>query len=193
MALELILDIEKRFERMRQLLGKGRTPSERRMIGHISGLEGFAHKRVLEIGGESREDMASYFLSIGADYKNVCINVGGKPRPYDIVKDVMDLETEIPFDLIISLGVFEKGGIIGTTGSNAVANLNMLKHLYKLTQSGGYQVIATVSDPCMFSDSEIERSRFKLQGERLNPFYLVYPSLDWSDDPSELLILRKQE
>lgn len=174
-----------------------------KFYAHLRGLERFAGKRVLEIGGTEAHNLADYFGRIGAYYEQVGLEPTNG-RSYARQMNFIDLPVGQPYDLVISLGVFEVGAIdhdvdSGNRQNRRTNNSERLAKLHELTAKSGFNVIGTISDPCMFSNDEITRAGFKLQYRR-GPFYCG--SRDYSSfhssvvmvesiDRSELLLLLK--
>ena len=142
-------------------------------------------------------------MRIKAQYETVRLEpADGKPFVRQM--NFMDLPADQPYDLVISLGVFEVGAIDhdvdgGNRQNRYTSNFKRLSKLYELTTENGFNVIGTMSDPCTFGSDEIAEAGFEIQ-YRHDPFYCG--SRDYSSfhssvvqvnpiDHSELLILKK--
>ena len=162
-----------------------------------------AGKRVLEIGGTDTHNLADYCMRIGAHYETVRLEPA-EGKPFVRRMNFMDLLADQPYDLVISLGVFEVGAIDhdvdgGNRQNQYTPNFKRLTKLYELTVENGFNVIGTMSDPCLFSNAEIVEAGFEIR-YRGGSFYCG--SRDYSSfhssvvqvdpiDHSELLILKK--
>lgn len=175
-----------------------RSFAARRFCTHLSGLDSFKGKAVLEIGGTDRISMEDFFLNSGADYRNVRLerNTGGDPRV--VSGDFMDFAGR--FDLVISLGVFELGAIdIDFDASSPLRSAHSLKDrvdkLASLTRKGGYAVIGTINAPCLFGDMMFREAGFGIL-HRESPFYTFMFAGNRgpyaTGDRSELILLRKR-
>lgn len=170
----------------------------RRFHPHISGLESFAGREVLEIGGGSGINMKAYFSGIGAGYRNVRLERNRERDPAVIVGDFMDVQGS--FDLVISLGVFEPGAIDVDfdrmeAGIIRHGAQERAQKLHSLTRGGGFCVIGTINAPCMLPSRELESAGFSTM-MRESPFYTFMNNGSGEayepGDRSELLILRKR-
>lgn len=208
MIISPITDLEERtkrsFEAWKFPVNEAFTAfATQKFYAHLLGLEQFAGKRVLEIGGTEAHNLADYFMRLGANYEMVGLeSTDGKRYARQI--NFMDLVVDQPYDLVISLGVFEVGAIDhdvdgGNRQNRQTTNSERLAKLHELTAQDGFDVIGTISDPCMFSNDDIARAGFKLL-HRHGPFYCG--SRDYSSfyssqvqvepiDKSELLLLQK--
>ncbi len=170
----------------------------RRFHPHVSGLESFGGRGVLEIGGSREISTKPFFSGIGSSYRNVRLERNIERDPCVIVGDFMDVDGAS--ELVISLGVFEIGAIdvdfermeAGIIRHGAVERAEKLS---SLTRPGGYCVIGTISSPCFFSDRSLAAAGFEII-HRESPFY-SFMNTDSGDvydpqDRSELLILKKQ-
>ena len=137
---------------------------------HLQGIEQFAGKKVLEIGGVRNPNMTlvNYFMNMGAEYRTVGLEDNKANYPYVLsVRDFRDIRNEL-YDLIISMGVFEQSGIDRSIDGNdfrSIYNSHQrdLQKLLALTKEGGINIIGTISDPCFFTNDEIQEAGFKLQ------------------------------
>jgi hypothetical protein len=170
----------------------------RRFYPHISGLELFFGKKVLEIGGSDRICMEHFFAGTGADYTNVRLEGNKTKNPRVVQGDFMDIEGK--FDLVISLGVFELGAIdINFDTSRPLKNSysmgQRIAKLHTLANEGASVVIGTINAPCLFDDQMLRSAGFSILS-RESPFYTFMfpdnPGIYGRDDKSELLILRKR-
>lgn len=171
----------------------------RRFHPHISGLESFGGREVLEIGGSSGINMKRFFAGIRSGYRNVRLEGNPERDPSVIVGDFMDVRGA--FDLVISLGVFEIGAIdvdfermeAGIIRHPAAERAGKLA---SLVRPGGACVIGTISSPCLFADKDLEAAGFGI-AHRESPFYTFMNTesgdLYEAGDRSELLILRKKD
>ncbi len=208
MTLPPVTDLE---ERTRRFIEAWRFPvteaitafATQKFYAHLAGLEQFAGKRVLEIGGTDVHNLADYFMRMGAQYETVRLEPA-EGKSYVRQMNFMDLPISQPNDLVISLGVFEVGAMDhdfdgGNRQNRRTTNSERLAKLYELTAKNGFNVIGTMSDPCMFSNAEISNAGFEIRHRR-SPFYCG--SGDYSSaqslihqlepiDRSELLILKK--
>ena len=206
MDLEIVLSLKNRLNRIKKL-ERTRSNYESNLLGHVLGLEQFFGKNILEIGGTNLNNLANYFIGIGADYEQVRLEPNDTNQHYIKQINFMDLNPENLYDLIISIGVFEKGAIDKALDEKLrnkfvkpeITNKDRLKKLCELTKEGGYNIIGTISDPCMFNDEEIAQSGFQKK-YRSSPFYLVginTPESSIADvnlkieNESELLIIQK--
>ena len=167
---------------------------------HLQGLELFAGKKVLEIGGVRNPNMTlvNYFMNMGAEYHTVGLEDNKANYPYVLsVRDFRDIRDEL-YDVIISMGVFEHSGIDRSKDGNdfrSIYNSHQrdLQKLFALTKEGGINIIGTISDPCIYTNDEIQEAGFKLQ-HRIKQF----ASLGWESPQarqayrnSELLVMMK--
>jgi hypothetical protein len=195
---EPVLSVPKRIQRHLQLSSISMESfALRRFYPHISGLDQFRGKKVLEIGGTDQISMERFFSDTGADYLNVRLEKNKSKNFRVVVGDFMD--SGGIFDLVISLGVFELGAMdINFETSRPVKNdysLNdRIAKIASLTNSGGSIVIGTINAPCLFDDKMIRSAGFTLI-HRESPFYtFMFPDnrdIYAQEDKSELLILKK--
>ncbi len=200
MDIHPVLRLEERLERARHFSavhGSSEPYSLCQFLAHVTGLEEAAGKRVLEIGGTDRQNMAAYFLGMGAMYQ--CVRLEENPLGHPWVlpnRDFRDLPTTEPYDLVISCGVFEIAAINRSQDGNDFrsiydSNERDLRKLFALTKAGGFNIIGTVSDPCMFSTVEMNAAGFAVC-HRGSPFYsLLVPDGYMAIDESELVILQR--
>ncbi len=192
-----ILDAAEKKERFNSRLDL--NLSARLFYAHLQGLEHFAGKRVLEIGGTDADDgnTADYFRGMGAEYRIVRLEENKDNIPYVLPqRDFRDVPSSVQYDLIISWGVFEVAGLDQTADrkedhrSFYQQNSKDLKKLYALTTEGGINIMGTISDPCLFSNEEIQQAGFTLV-HRIAGFYKVafqnLSKLDFED--SELVVM----
>ncbi len=169
-------------------------------LAHLTGLDSFRGKRVLEIGGRDDNNLQGLFLRIGASYTMVTLDVSTNPRVFSRT-DFTDLPCDKPYDLVISAGVFEGPGIAEPFSRGErfprKSNQEYLEKLAKLTTDGGYLVIGTMTDPCLFSDEYLETVGFRVEF-RERPFYWLgrdgYKSGRTSirgDTTDELIVARR--
>lgn len=201
-----ITNIDERVNRILQKPRKMGYPLET-VYAHLNGLETFAGKRVLEIGGAEDCNLAKYFLNMSADYHTVRLDPNEEQAPYVTVGNFMDLQGNDLYDLIISVGVFEEeavdrrcGDMLAILKKSIVkvehewTNLERLRKLYELTKDSGINIIGTQLTKCIFTTDQIRETGFSLQ-YRDGPFHSFSPRNDetyWLIDSSELLILNKK-
>ena len=191
MNLELVESIEERLVRKESQRGS-HSYVQKLFHAFIRDLENTHGKRVLEIGAFEDQHLAHYFASVGAEYHGICLNPGDIPRTRE--GNFMNLEGEV-FDVVISSGVFEeyaidrweRGGRHPSWKKHT--NDERLAKLYSLLRPNGWNVIGTISDPCIFSNREIEENGFDLKF-RINSFYGTEMGRR-SFSGSELLIMRR--
>lgn len=171
-------------------------------LSHLHGLEGFTGK-VLEIGGTDETNLGQMFRRFRADYTDVRLEPNRTGGRSILSMDFMDLRPPdgIAFDMIISLGVFEEGGIdrnseTSTLLESGVGRRSAHERLAKLSSllSGqGYCVIGTISDQCIFREADIRSAGFLLEHRMapFNSFMLLQSGPYLYNDPSELLVLKK--
>ncbi len=160
---------------------------------HLYGLDSLRGKRVLEIGGHGTS-LERYLVRGGSEYLNVRLEEGLPLERRVVAADYMDISGS--FDLVISLGVFEDGGI----DRNRVTHLPLSvsrtteERARKLSElTADTCVIGTISARCFFSDATIEAAGFRV-AHRSGPFYSfmrIMPGYG-PRDPSELLVLQKK-
>ncbi|HIG93346.1 MAG: hypothetical protein QT02_C0003G0045 [archaeon GW2011_AR9] len=185
-------------QRIRQFEIAGSSPySQSIILADLNGLEQCAGKRVLEIGGSDEENLAGFFLSIGAIYETVRIerNLNGLSYVHP-TRNYLYLPSNSPYDLVISLGVFEEGSIDRDLNGNDHRTIydtpqKYLEKLLALTKVNGFNIIGTISSPCMFSLEELSLVGFDVTS-KITPFYSLskngYPP--W-DRESELVVMRR--
>lgn len=167
-------------------------------FAHLDGLKHFAGKKVLEIGGTDDMNTYGFFSSIiKADYSMVRLEQNPENLPYVLPqRDFFHLPGDVSYDLIVSVGVFEKYAhgkdkSMRDYGCQRT-NREYLEKLWKLTNSDGANIMGTISDPCLFSEEEIKEAGFKL-AIRQRPFYTLdgtgYPSFD---KDSELVVMVRE-
>jgi len=201
MTIHVVTSLEERLERARrfdQVYGlKPYSLSLRQFLAHVDGLGQLAGKKILEIGGTDKQNMADYFLGIGIMYH--CVRLEENPSDYPWVhpvRDFRDLPSAEPYDLIISCGVFEIAGMDRKIGSdrwgiNYTNHAHDLQQLFALTNSGGVNIIGTISHPCIYTNEEIVAAGFRLR-HREKPFYsLMTEGYAVPPGRSELVILEK--
>lgn len=163
---------------------------------HLQGLECFVGKKVLEIGGTDDEDgnLHGYFTGMGAEYQSVRLEENKNKLPWVLpMHDFRDI-TSKSYDLIISLGVFERSDIDRSGEIESLRRYTRqqdLEKLFSLTNVGGLHIMGTFSDLCLYPNQEIAQAGFTLQ-HRAMPFYnLLWKSLglDVGDKSSELLVM----
>jgi hypothetical protein len=168
----------------------------RRFYPHISGLEGYGGRKVLEIGGTDRVSMERFFTKTGADYLNVRLEKNKTKNPRVIAGDFMDIRGK--FDLVISLGVFELGALdinfeTSRPAKNSYSLDDRINKLSSLARNGGFVVVGTINAPCLFDDRSVRSAGFTII-HRDSPFYtFMFPDnggIYAPGDKSELLILR---
>lgn len=167
-------------------------------LAHLEGLEQFAGKKVLEIGGTDEINTHDFFSSIGADYSTVRLEQNPQNLPYVLrCRDFFYLPENISYDLIVSLGVFErcahgKDKSLRDYGCQRT-NREYLGKLWKLTNPNGTNVIGTISDPCIFSDEEIREAGFE-QTIKQCPFcFFGKRGYSSCDTTSELVVMVREE
>ncbi len=196
MNIEPILELNERKQKMQELYSQLPYPGDfavQRFVSHLGGMEKFAMKKVLEIGGTDLMNMSYYFRQMEAEYSTVRIENNQEGHDYILPQnDYMKLDVE--YGLVISLGVFEEYAIDrnwngGSPFAQRRSNSVHLAKLAALTKE--YCIVGTVSDPCLFSRDEIEKAGFELV-HRQKPFYCLtlegYPDYDTK---SELVVMRK--
>ncbi|GEM_PF-3580843 len=168
---------------------------------HLHGLRDCSGERILEIGGRELYHMRVYFVQSGAEYTTVRLEKDLEQRPWIITGDFLTLPDRAAYDCIISMGVFEPFGFgINTEeqhpffGSAYINHPQCLRKLFSLTQEGGFNVIGTISHPCMFTEHEIRDAGFDLC-YRTSPFHSLHlGEINYDPhDTSELLIIQKPE
>ncbi len=158
---------------------------------HLSGLDGLRGRRALEIGGHGTS-LERFLVRSGADY--LCARLE-EARPHErrvVAGDFMDLAGA--FDLVVSLGVFEEGGIDRNrlTYAKLPYSRTMEERAEKLAGlTADTCVIGTISAPCFFTDAALEAAGFAV-AHRSGPFHSFMPAGYSPDDKSELLILLKK-
>jgi len=199
MSLEIVIPLAERITRLKQLSQQRWNYQTSLLLSHIAGLDQFSGRRVLEIGGTDLQNLEEFFTGVGAQYEQVSLENSSSQRSVVRQSNFMDLQPTTPYDLIVSVGVFEEGSI--DRGLDAehrndfakpeVTNEDRLKKLHTLTNIEGYNVIGTISDPCIFSDDEITQCGFRLP-YRMSQFYQIglNAHLDMLDT-SELLVIQK--
>ena len=166
-------------------------------LAHLGGLEQSAGKKVLEIGGTDDQNLHDFFSSVGADYSNVRLEQNPLALLYVLPqRDFFHLPESIAYDLIVSLGVFERYAHghdkqMRNYGCKRT-NREYLEKLWRLTNPSGTNIIGTISDPCLFSNEEIREAGFRLT-IRQRPFY-AFDSAGYSsfDQDSELVVMVKE-
>ncbi len=172
-----------------------RFPGVNLLHPHVKFPERLANRQVLEIGGVEN-DLRQYLRSLGASYLNVRLEKGEMQSTQ--VADFMDVHGM--FDVIVSLGVFEEGGIdrhrmTGLKLGTKRTDRERLAKLASLLKSGGTCIIGTISHPCLFRDVDISAEGFGTM-HRQGPFYsFLFLDLDKRPydpaDKSELLLLSR--
>ncbi len=169
----------------------------RRFWSHLYGLESFGGRRILEIGGSASINLEGFFSRHGADYSNVRLEGNPEGNPRVIVGDFMSIRGG--YDLVISLGVFERGALdidreSMIAGPIRHASGEIARKLSSLTAPGGFCVIGTIQSPCFLSDRLIRACGLSVRHRR-SPFYTFMHAgnrgLYSDDDRSELLLLEK--
>ena len=189
-----ILDAAEKIERWNSKVGLSHPA--RLFYAHLQGLEHFVGKRVLEIGGTDNEhgNMAGYFRAMDAEYQMIRLEENKDNIPYVLPeRDFRYIHSSAQYDLIISLGVFEEFGLDQTADRSEdhrsfyQCNSADLKKLYALTAAGGINIMGTISDPCLFSDQEIQQAGFTLV-DRIPHFFSYGQRIS---DTSELVVMSK--
>jgi hypothetical protein len=197
---EPITDLNERVFRRIGLMGTAfssahRFPGVNLLHPHMKFPERLQDRQVLEIGGVEN-DLRQYFRSLGASYLNVRLEKGQMPSTQ--VGDFMGIHGM--FDVIVSLGVFEEGGIdrhrmTGMRLGTKRTDRERLAKLSSLLKSGGACIIGTISHPCLFRDVDIRAEGLETV-HRQGPFYsFLFLDLDKRPydpaDKSELLLLSR--
>jgi hypothetical protein len=195
--IEPVTSLDEKIERLKRnksVLPQSFIPNM--FLAHLKGLENFAGKKVLEIGGREKLNLASFFSNQNTDYTNIRLEGNSSEPNQVIVGNFMNYPLD-NYDLIISSGVFEPGAIDKMAGvifrdQLPLPNDYYLARLNTLTNPGGLNIHATSSDNCIFSNKEINRSGFGLQ-YRNGPFFNFYSEKLAYGDFSELVVMRKSE
>ena len=198
--IELVTSLDEKLERLqkagKEFLFKSHFPISR-FVAHLRGLENFAGKKVLEIGAEDDANTFHLFESIGAEY--FAVRIGDNPNNLSYVlpqEDFMKLPEDSPYDLIISLGVFEEFAIDRDKEcKNRLARERPghLQKLFQLTKTGGYNVHGVIANPFLFDENQIQQVGFDLL-HKTSPFYCLYRNgYSKHDKVSELVVMRKLE
>ncbi len=191
-----MLRIASNLERIARKEEARNTPFDNSFCGilcysNIVGIEQIPYKRVLEIGPRDPETFEGCF--VGAEYEAVGFDVLDDPSKGMFRGNFMHLKRP-SYGLIISCGIFEVGALDreGLTPRRFEKSENpaRLKKLYDLTKPGGYNIIGTVSEPCIFSDDEITRAGFS-QCFRKNQFYGTEKRRFEGYFKSELIVFRR--
>ena len=196
MMIELVATIDERLQRYREY-GFEFFPGDMTVVNylaHLKGLDSFCGKKVLEIGAEDGRNTSEFFQSRGTEY--FAVRIGGNSQGHSYIlpqQDFMDLPEDAPYDLIISNGVFDQSALDRRMGGERIfsGRSGHLTKLHLLTKPGGFNVHGTITDPFMFSCSELEEIGFEMM-YKTRPFrgfdLQGYSALDAE---SELVVLRR--
>ncbi len=148
----------------------------------------FGGKRVLEIGATPELKLKLMFP--GAHYESISLE-GGQTH----TGNFMELE-EKPYDVIVSLGVFEEFGIDRMVEGQGFpkgryTNQQRLGKLAGLTVPGGYNAHASQGLELLFSNEEIDQSEFQLVSRQNRTMGYIKDGMRRSTDPTELVVMRK--
>lgn len=148
----------------------------------------FGGKRVLEIGATPNLNLRLLFP--GARYELISLEDGQTHTG-----NFMDLE-EDPYDVIVSIGVFEQFAIDRRVNSEGFAmgrydNGTRLAKLAGLTLPGGYNAHASQGLEVLFSNEEIQQSGFELVSRQKRTMGYIQDGMRRSTDPTELVVMRR--